>query len=155
MPFQIQALSEKEFSKYFSMSDAELVNHNACRLTVTEFPGTPCRVSMKDVEIGETVLLLNYTHLTAPTPYRASHAVYVNEGATKADIAEGEVPEVLKSRLISVRMFDDQDMMLDALVIEGAKLQEELPKLLLNESVKFIHLHYAGPGCYAAKVVRP
>ena len=47
---------------------------------------------MRDIEPGETALLLNYTHQPAGTPYRASHAIFVREGATAVYEAVDEVP---------------------------------------------------------------
>ena len=44
------------------MSEAELAANNARLEVVQEHPGTPCRVSLDDAQIGETVALVNYTH---------------------------------------------------------------------------------------------
>ena len=60
-------------------------------MTVSESPGTPCRVTLADAEVGETVILINHTHLKADTPYRASHAIFVREGQPQAHLARGEV----------------------------------------------------------------
>ena len=63
MSFQIHSLDNKQFAHYFTMSETELVNANAILEAVTENPGFPCRVSLADVEVGETILLVNYSHL--------------------------------------------------------------------------------------------
>ncbi|MDP2739735.1 MAG: DUF1203 domain-containing protein [Pseudorhodobacter sp.] len=154
MPFQIRALEAEAFSKFFAMDDAELAQHNICKMTVTSHPGTPCRVSLADAEIGETVLLLNYEHQPAKTPYKSCHAIFVRQGAQQARPLVGEVPKVLLSRLISVRHFDHDDMMINADVMPGNLLAEGIEQAFSDPRVSYLHLHYAKPGCFAASVVR-
>ncbi|MBZ8132480.1 DUF1203 domain-containing protein [Afifella sp. IM 167] len=154
MTFQIHALCEEPFAELFTLSDAELRARNIRRMVVDTSPGTPCRVSLSDAEVGETVLLLNYTHQPAETPYRASHAIFVREGAKQATPRPDEIPPALSSRLISIRLFDDAHMMVDADVVEGARLAAALARAFGNEAVAYGHLHYAKPGCFAALVRR-
>ena len=82
-------------------------------------PVYKCRVSLKDAEIGETVLLMNFEHLTLPSPYRSSHAIFVRESATQSVPDKKEVPRFLRHRLLSVRAFDISGMMIDADVVDG------------------------------------
>lgn len=89
MSFQIHSLPAEDFAGMFTLSDEELSKINACRQVVQSKPGTPCRVSMADAEIGETVILLNYEHQTANSPYKANHAIFVREGAAQARLAVG------------------------------------------------------------------
>jgi hypothetical protein len=154
MPFQIQACDPALFDQYFGMPDAALAQRNIHRITVTAKPGTPCRVSLADAEVGETVLLLNFEHQPAPSPFRSSHAIFVREGAAQAHPAAGEVPDVMLSRLISLRSFDPADMMIAADVVPGPKLAEAIEAAFTDRSVAYIHLHYAKQGCFAASVQR-
>ena len=39
-------------------------------------PGFPCRVSLKDAEIGEEVILLNYQYHFVNSPYKANTHIY-------------------------------------------------------------------------------
>ncbi|MEM9477413.1 MAG: DUF1203 domain-containing protein [Pseudomonadota bacterium] len=154
MTFQITPLPREDFAHLFGLSDAELSQHNAVRKTVTAKPGTPCRISMTDAEIGETVLLVNYEHQPEESPYRASHAVFVSENANPAQIEPGDVPEVLASRLISLRCFSGDHMMISADVVDGEDLSEAITTAFANAEVAYIHLHNAKPGCFAASVHR-
>ena len=154
MNFQIKALPETEFASFFEMTDAELAEHQACRQIVNSKPGTPCRVSLADAEIGETVILLNYAHQPEESPYQATHAIFVREGAKQATIAMNEVPEVIRSRLISMRLFNNKHMMVDADVVTGDTLSEMISKAFENTEIDYIHLHNAKPGCFAASVER-
>ena len=126
----------------------------ALRQTVTGCPGFPCRVSLADAHVGETVLLINHLHQPANSPYRASHAIYVREMAEQYFPEIGEVPEVLSRRVISVRAFDAEHMMVDGVAIEGTQLKEVIGRMLADPTVSYIHLHYAGAGCFAAAVER-
>lgn len=152
--FQISGLEREWFRHLFALSEQELATHGVLCQLVTGQPGYPCRVSLKDLEPGETVLLLNYTHLDATTPYRASHAIFVGENSAPADLDTDEVPESVRNRLMSARGFGADGMMLDADVVEGARLEPLLRRLLGNAAVEFVHLHNAKRGCYAARVDR-
>lgn len=154
MTFQIHALPAEPFAALFTLTDAELAQRNAVRQTVTEHPGIPCRISLADAELGETVLLLNHTHLPEDSPYRASHAIYVREGQRQTRPKVGDVPDVLRRRLISLRLFDDHHMMIDADVVAGTDLAEALSVALDDPAVAYAHLHFAKPGCFAARVTR-
>jgi hypothetical protein len=154
MGFQIHSLPAEDFAHMFTLSDSELAKISACRQVVQSKPGTPCRVSMADAEVGETVILLNYEHQPANSPYKASHAIFVREDAPQAKLAVGEVPEVLRSRLISIRLFDRNHMMIDADVMHGENLAEAITKAFESEQVSYAHLHNAKPGCFAAAVTR-
>ncbi|MEM9590000.1 MAG: DUF1203 domain-containing protein [Pseudomonadota bacterium] len=154
MTFQITPLPRADFAHLFGLSDAELSQNKAVRKVVTAKPGTPCRISMADAEIGETVLLVNYEHQPGESPYRASHAVFVRENASPAQIEPGEVPEVLASRLISLRCFDDDHMMIAADVVDGQDLSQVIMTAFKTAEVAYIHLHNAKPGCFAAAVHR-
>jgi len=68
MSFQVHALSESTFATYLTLSGSELSKQNAMRVVVDEHPGFCCRVSLEDVQVGETVLLANYQHLQQESP---------------------------------------------------------------------------------------
>jgi Protein of unknown function (DUF1203) len=154
MSFRISALPTARFKPLFALSDEELATRGAMRRIVDKCPGFPCRVSLVDAQVGEVVLLTNYEHQTASSPYRASHAIFVRENAREARPEVGEVPQVLRSRLLSVRGFDEKGMMIDADVVDGREIEPAIERLLANARISYLHLHNAKPGCYAARVDR-
>ncbi|MEM1400921.1 MAG: DUF1203 domain-containing protein [Pseudomonadota bacterium] len=154
MSFQINALPEGAFAPLFSLSDEELKAVGGVRQTVDQCPGTPCRVSLEDAAVGETVILIHYEHQPANAPYRASHAIFVRNGVTQAVVPEGAVPELFLHRLISVRAFDGDDMMVGAEVVQGTELKAAIERHFANREAAYLHLHYAAPGCFAASVTR-
>lgn len=154
MPFQISALSPAQFEPLAALSAGELATHNARRMTVDKKPGFPCRVSLADAEMGEEVILVHYQHQDAATPFRSSHAVYFRPGVEQALPAVDEVPVMLRSRPLSIRAFDDEGMMVGAELADGTQLEAAIAAALANPKAAYLHLHFAKPGCYAARVDR-
>jgi hypothetical protein len=154
MSFRITGLSPANFSHLFGLSDDDLAKHNAIRMQVTSKPGFPDRIELRDLEIGETALLVNHTHQPADTPYRASHAIFVREFAHQAFDTQDVVPDVMRIRTLSIRAFDASGMMLDADLTEGARTEDLILRMFANPAVEYLHIHYAKRGCFAATVQR-
>jgi hypothetical protein len=154
MGFQISALNIDQFSHLFGQDQEALEKQGIRRIVVDNNPGFPCRVSLRDAEVGEKVLLMNYEHQPMPTPFRSSHAIFVREWASQAIPDRNEVPEMFRDRLLSVRAFDASGMMIDADVIDGESLESLIEHLLANKSTDNLHIHNARLGCYAALVER-
>jgi hypothetical protein len=155
--FQIIGMDPSPFVPLYGLSDEALAQHGVRRERVTAFPGAPDRVSLDDVEAGGTVLLLNHLHQPATTPYRSQHAIYIREGAERAHHpAPGEVPPMMRRRVLSVRAFDAAGWMLDADLVDGADLAATtalIDRLLAPPEAAELHVHFAKRGCFAARVV--
>ncbi|HWK75616.1 MAG TPA: DUF1203 domain-containing protein [Povalibacter sp.] len=154
MSFRITGLSPEPFRHLFGLSDEQLREYGAIRYIVDEKPGFPDRIGIRDAEPGESVLLVNYTHQPADTPYRASHAIFIAEGASETYDRVDEIPEVLRVRLISLRVFDSDHLMLDADVVDGRELEGAIERFFTNPRAAYIQAHYAKRGCYAARIER-
>ena len=154
MTFQISALKAEQFSHLFGLDDAALRAMGVTPMTADAVPGFPCRVSLEDAPIGSRVLLLNHEHQDADTPFRSRHAIFVAEGADEAQPAAGEIPQQLRRRLLSIRAFSAQGMMLDADVVEGEDAETLIARLFDNPWAAYLHVHFARRGCYAARVER-
>jgi hypothetical protein len=154
MPFRLLGLSPDPFLPLFGLSETELAGRCARRIRVDASPGYPDRIELREARPGETVLLVNYTHLSVASPYRASHAVYVREGAEAAYDRTGEVPESLRLRTLSVRAFDSEGMMVGADLVEGGALEALIERFHADPRVAVLHAHYAKAGCFAARIER-
>lgn len=154
MDFQISALDVDQFRHLFDMKTEDLAERAVLRSVADSKPGYPCRVSLEDAVVGESVLLMNYEHQAASTPFRSSHAIYVREDACHARPAVNEVPAMLKTRLLSVRAFDAVGMMIAADVVAGDELEQLLERMLADSSAESIHIHNAKLGCYLAMAER-
>ncbi|ATQ42491.1 DUF1203 domain-containing protein [Caulobacter mirabilis] len=154
MSFVVAGLSPEPFAHLFHADEAALAAAGAIRYRADAKPGFPCRVTLDDAEPGETVLLLNHEHQSADTPYRARHAIFVREGATVPARFEGVLPPALAARLLAIRAFDAQDMMIDAEIVEGAAAVPLIERLLAAPNTAYLHAHYARRGCFAARIDR-
>lgn len=109
---------------------------------------------MRDVEPGDTVLLLNHVCQPVDTPYRASHAIFIREGAAETYESIDEIPEVMLTRLLSLRAYSADGMMLDADIATGSQIEPLIARLFDNPLVSYIHAHNAKRGCYSGRIDR-
>jgi hypothetical protein len=152
--FRITGLPAETFEHLFALSDDELAAMNAVRRVADDRrPGYPCRVSLADSKPGDDLILLNYEHLPVASPYRMRFAIYVRKGDKTYDRI-GEVPEQLRTRMLAVRAYDAQGMMRGAALTDGRELEGAIGRLFTDPKAVYLHVHYAAPGCYAARVDR-
>jgi hypothetical protein len=154
MPFRYVGLPPKPFAPLFALSDDELVQRGMRRMMVDEKPGFPCRVTLEDAEPGESVLLLQFEHQPAHSPYRASGPIFVREEAKAAFDQVGAPPASLRGRMLSVRAYAQDGMMVDADVAQSEELEGLLGRFFADPAVAYVHVHNARRGCYAARVER-
>ena len=155
MTFRIHALPLAPFTPFFAMDAEALMARGARRMVAGAPHAAPCRVSLADAEPGEALILLNHVHLSDPaSPYRAGGPIFVREQAMEARLDPGEVPDMLGRRLLSVRVYDADWMMIDADVVEGADLGRRLETWFADPAAAEIHLHTARRGCFMARAAR-
>lgn len=154
MNFRISGLSPEPFRHLFGLSENELALKGVKRYVADKKPGFPDRIAMRDVDLGERVLLLNHVCQPADTPYRATHAIFIGEGSEVPYDRVGEIPEVMRVRLLSLRAYDAQHMMIDADVVDGQEVEPVIHRLLANPQVAYIHAHNAKRGCYSGLIER-
>jgi hypothetical protein len=152
--FRIRGLDIEVVRPLFGLPDADLAARGIRRLIADAHPGFPDRVELVDAAIGETVLPMNHVHQPADTPYRSSHAIFVREAARATWDRVDEVPEVMRRRLLSVRAFDHDHMMVAAEVTEGGGLEALIAQVFALAKVDYLHVHYARYGCWAGRVDR-
>ena len=152
--FKIVGLPLAQFQPLFSLDDNELAQKGARRLNVDTKPGFPCRVSLQDAEISERVILVPFVHHDVESPYRASGPIFVRETAKEVEPTLGEIPDVVTSRVMSVRAYNAKGMMVNAAVIPGKELESQIEKFFDDAKVSYLHLHNAGAGCYSCRVER-
>src|SRR5215210_1835818 len=118
MTYRITGLDAAPYRPLFGLSDEELAKRGIVRMTVTKKPSFPCRITLQDREIGERMLLLNHVSHDVANPYRASHAIFIAEGADEAAKYVDRVAPVFEPRVLSLRGFDRNGMMQDALLTQ-------------------------------------
>jgi len=154
MTYQISGLDPSPFKHLIGLTDEALSAHGAIRMTADKKPSFPCRVTLDDAEIGETLLLVNHVSHDGDNPYRASHAIFVSEGATEAARYQDAIPPALDRRILSLRAFDEAGMMTDAALAQPGEADAVIRRLLAEPAVDHIDAHNAIRGCFAARVDR-
>ena len=152
--FQIVGIQTDEIQTLLNAEDANNETLNIRKMIVDESPGYPCRLSLKDAEVGEEVILFNYQHHNVNSPYQASGPVFIRTNCEQANLNQNEIPLMLNHRLLSLRIYDKDAMMIDARTIEGKKLEATIQDVFSNDKSKYIHIHNSGPGCFNCQVNR-
>jgi hypothetical protein len=153
MGFRVSGLPAGQFADLFTLSDAELRARGAVRRIVDAENSFPCRVSLTDAKLGEAVVLTHYEHHAVDSPFRSSYAIYVRAGEETYEAID-EVPAQLRRRLLAVRAFDEDAMLIGAEIVDGGALEGAVERLFADARAAYLHLHFAKPGCYAARVDR-
>ena len=154
MTYRIEGLEPARFAHLVGLPDAELAARGVVRMTADARPGYPCRVSLDDVAVGETLLLLNHVSHDKDTPYRASHAIFIGEQSAATARYADAVPPALDRRILSLRAFDREGMMSDAVLAKPGEADAAIRFLLADPIVDHIDAHNATRGCFAARIER-
>jgi len=123
----------------------------ASRRILIDYPA-PCRRCLRNAETGDALILAPYDPFTLETPYAGEGPVFVHaEGCSAHRLLPGAVSEQVFGRVLSVRAYDAEAMLLNAEVMAGEQLAARAPALLETPG-SFLHVHFAGPGCFAFRV---
>src|SRR5262245_62012511 len=110
MSFRITGLDPELFADLHALGDAALAQKGIERVRVTQAHAAPCRITLDDAEIGETVLLLSFDHQPADTPYRQQGPIFIRE-ASRRFSANDVIAPALARRPLSLRGYDRAHMM--------------------------------------------
>ena len=154
MTYRISGLEPSQFAHLVGLSDEELQRHGAVRMTANGQPSFPCRIQLEDAKAGETLLLVNHVSHEGNNPYRASHAIFVSESALEAASYEREIPPALDRRILSLRAFDGEGMMVDAALAQPGEADPVIRRMLANDAVDHVDAHTAIRGCFMARADR-
>ena len=154
MTYRIHGLSPEPFAALFALTDAELAERRALRVTATTDRGFPCRVSLEDAHAGETLILLNHISHDVETPYRSAYAIYVREAADAAADYVDTLPPVFEGRPLSLRGFGADGLLKAAHLALPGEAEAGILRLFDHDDVREIHAHNAAHGCFAARIQR-
>ncbi len=154
MSFRATGLPLSPFEPLLTLDDEALAARGMRRVIADAKPGFPCRVSLADAEPGERLILLAFEHQPAHSPYRASGPIFVREAALVPFDEVDVVPPVLRGRLLSVRAYDEDGLMVDADVLDGNEIERAIARFFTREDVAYLHVHNAKRGCYACRIDR-
>jgi hypothetical protein len=155
MSFIVSGLPIERFEPLFGLSGDALAAHGALRVTADNDGRYPCRVTLQDAAPGQSLLLVNYQHQAAATPYRSNYAIFVSEAAQATRcMRPDELPPVLRGRSIALRAYDADGMLLGAELALADDVAEKARGQLADPAVAYLHAHNAAYGCYAARIDR-
>ncbi len=117
-------------------------------------PGFPCRRCLRDAEVGDALVLVGHDPFRGASPYTGSGPLYLHAEDCAPDDRPGEVPDQLRSRLLSVRGYDAAHLLRHADVVDGEDAAAEFARQLADPRVAYLHVHNARPGCFAVRVDR-
>ena len=137
-----------------AQSAADLRSEGGPIYVADEFPGYPCRQCLRDAEIGEELILVSHNPFGLESQYRSASPIFLHREVCDAPTDLGELPVQLTRRQLSVRSFDQGEMMIDAAVIDGSELDGTLVRLFGDTDATRIDVHNATRGCWAVSVVR-
>ncbi len=80
-------------------------------------------------------------------------AIFVRQGEEQYD-AIGQIPDQLRGRTLAVRAFDADAMMIGHELIDGHRVEQAIERMFAKPAAAYLHVHFASPGCYAARVDR-
>lgn len=115
----------------------------------------PCRRCLRDAEPGEELVLLSYDPFLGTSAYRQPGPIFVHARACEP-AAEDLVraPEQLRRRELSVRGFDARHRQIATRLTPGEQVDAVAERMFADPAVAYVHVHNAGPGCFAVRVER-
>ena len=152
----VEGLDPAPFAPLFALSDENLAQRGIRRVFASENPGInyPCRVSLDYPAAGEELLLLNYRHLDKPgSPYRAEGPVFVCRAARRY-ARSGIYPPIAMQRMMSLRAYDTEGMMLEADVAEKDGLKAQVAEWLARPEIAHVDVHSMRRGCFFCRIER-
>jgi Protein of unknown function (DUF1203) len=154
MPFYVRGLEAEPFADLFQLTDDQLNTMGIRRVHADEPDAYPCRVSLTRAAVGNELLLLNHAHQkTASSPYRASGPIFVSRHG-RTGYYRDELPPIMRNRLLSLRAYDADAIMIDAEVGEGEQVLALIDRFLADPNVAHVDAHFARRGCFAARIER-
>ena len=131
-------------------------NGNTLRRVVSDGNGAPCRHCLHNAGAGEVMLLGSY-NLPGPLGiYWTPSPIFLHADPCPRYEVENDIPEVVRSSLVSVRSYDADDQCIYDLgqAVEGTTVDPVLQRAVSDPRTKFVNIHTARPGCLLCRVER-
>ena len=154
MPYKIAGLPRDQFKPLFGLDDHQLALHNAIRVKADSDGGYPCRITLEDAKVGESLLLLNHVSLDGRTPFRTAYAIFVRETEREAPLFKDCIPPSLEGRALALRCFDGGGLLVSAELCEPGRVDDSIRRLFGRRDIDEIHAHNPVYGCFLARIER-
>lgn len=154
MTYRFTGLDPARFAHLAGRSDVDLAADGALRMVADAPTGFPCRVTLDDAPEGQRMLLVNHVSHEVNNPYRASHAIFVSEGASTPASYVDAIPPALDRRILSLRAFGTDGLMVDAALAHPGEADPVLRRLFDDPATDHVDAHTATRGCFMARAER-
>jgi hypothetical protein len=114
----------------------------------------PCRLCLREAEVGEEVFLFSYSPFPHPVPYRNLGPIFVHAHPCVPYGRRESVPDLMRRRLLAVRGYDAKDSMVECDVVQGDALESLIERFFANPEVRYLHAHNARAGCFLCRIDR-
>jgi hypothetical protein len=151
---RIHPIAPEEIAQILRLRRDDWGNHDLTPVRADAPRGYPCRVCLRDAAPGDELLLFSHSPFPGPAPYRTVGPIFAHAGGCAPYVDGDAVPEVLASRLLSIRGMDATLRIVDGDVASGTALEAAAERLLADPGVAALHVHFARNGCYACRIVR-
>jgi len=131
---------------------AALADGTAVEVTSNDDAPFPVRCCLHDATAEEGVLLLSVQPRSADSPYAAPGPVYIHRDRCAGYHLQGNVPQILRGRTLSLRGYTDEHMITGTAVVAGDDVETAAQQLLAEPGTAYLFVHFAGPGCYACRI---
>ena len=137
-----------------SSRDADALRNIGGQIYVAdERRGYPCRQCLSDAQVGEELILVSHDPFSGGSPYRSASPIFLHRTPCVSPESD-DMPTQLTCRQLSVRSFDENEMMIDAAVIDGIDLETTVETFFGVAESALIHVHNAMRGCWAVTIER-
>lgn len=154
MTYAIEGLDPGPFAPLFAMNETGLAERRAVRVQAAASAGFPCRVSLRDADEGDELVLVHHVNHDVETPYRNAFAIYVRKDAGVSARYVDECPPVFAGRPIALRGYDDAGMLVGARLAMPGGADAMIRELFDDPRIAYIDAHNAAHGCFSARIER-
>ncbi len=154
MTYLIAGLDPAPFQPLFAMDETQLAANRATLQRASASHGFPCRVSLRDADEGDELLLVHHVNHDVETPYRNAFAVFVRRAAREPAVFFDECPPVFAGRPLAMRGYTATGNLHAARLAMPGEADETIRDMLDDPAIAYIDAHNAAHGCFAARVQR-
>lgn len=154
MTYRIAGLDPAPFQPLFAMDEVGLAASRATLQRASASRGFPCRVSLRDADEGEELVLVHHVNHEVETPYRNAFAVFVRRAAQEPAVFVDECPPVFEGRPLAMRGYTAAGNLHAARLAMPGEADETIRDMLNDPAIGYIDAHNAAHGCFAARVHR-
>ena len=111
--------------------------------TVDKAGGFPCRRCLSDGQVGDTMYLIPYNPFPTDakdSPYQGPGPIFVHANDC-IKYSKTEVSEQQRKRMLNLRAYDGEHMMVDSATLPGDGLVEKAEHMFADEKVGYLHVH--------------